>query len=120
VEPLEAAVPIGGGLAELAVHRSDDLPTDRARFVERVHRGWQRAKTQGWVSVWAADEICVKVLGVHPAVVFGDAWWQVMEDIDVYNGVTDDPGSEAGPVAAHSDDARGHLAAVRCPEQRSA
>jgi hypothetical protein len=29
------------------------------------------------VSVFEADEVCIKRIGVHPAVVYGDAWWDV-------------------------------------------
>lgn len=38
----------------------------------------QRARTQGIVPFWSADVICVRLLGVHPASVYGEAWWDVI------------------------------------------
>lgn len=34
-----------------------------------------RAQATGSVSAATADELCVKVLQLHPAEVFGEVWW---------------------------------------------
>ena len=91
IEPLEHVLTLHGGLAELGLRRSDGPPdTDHGRFVERVTRSWQRARTQGWVSIWVADELCVHLLRVHPSFVYGDAWWDTLAAVDRAKGVADD------------------------------
>lgn len=46
------------------------LPADPAS-----RRAWLRAAASGWVTVPAADVLAVRVLGLHPSLVFGPAWW---------------------------------------------
>lgn len=38
-------------------------------------RAWHRAQSSGRISVSMADELCVNVLHMHPAEVFGDLWF---------------------------------------------
>lgn len=33
-----------------------------------------RARRQGWVTIWAADELAVRLLGMTPLEVWGDEW----------------------------------------------
>lgn len=41
----------------------------------RYRRALVRAQETGEVSARLADELCVKVLGMHPCEVYGEAWW---------------------------------------------
>lgn len=84
VEPLEHAVSLRGGVAELGARRDADDDESHQRWVERTMRSLNRARRQGWVSVWAADELCVHLLGVHPAFIFGDIWWDTLATVDAY------------------------------------
>lgn len=54
-------------------------PDSRLEF-ERNQRRIERARKSGFIDLYLADEICCKVLGVHPVVVFGDAWFATAED----------------------------------------
>lgn len=42
-----------------------------------LQRRWDAVRKRGTISVSAADRICIKGLGINPAVVFGELWWQV-------------------------------------------
>ena len=33
------------------------------------------AKVRGFISAYTADEVCINLLGVHPCMVWGEAWW---------------------------------------------
>ena len=39
-----------------------------------LERAWERAQAQGWVTVKTADELAIRVLGLHPLLVWGDDW----------------------------------------------
>lgn len=39
---------------------------------QAVHRG----RRDGNLPLTAIDAICVRILGVHPASIYGDAWWE--------------------------------------------
>lgn len=41
----------------------------------RLAKSFYRARRSGHLTVWAADELAVHGLGQHPALVWGDAWW---------------------------------------------
>lgn len=84
VEPLEHAVALRGGVAELGARRDAGADQEHQRWVERTMRSFNRARRQRWVSVWAADELCVHLLGVHPAFIFGDMWWDTLAEIDTH------------------------------------
>lgn len=43
--------------------------------VERYQKVLKRAKERGYLDVAFADHFAVRVLGTHPALVWGDAWW---------------------------------------------
>lgn len=68
-EPLIRAIEARGGLA--AVVNQYDYPERERR---RLARSYQRALSDGDLTYKAADELCVRLLGTHPLVVFGDAW----------------------------------------------
>ncbi|MBD5829605.1 hypothetical protein [Janibacter melonis] len=40
-------------------------------------RAYFRARRLGTVTVGTADALCCSVLGTHPALIFGEAWWTV-------------------------------------------
>jgi hypothetical protein len=40
-----------------------------------LEKAYQRAQSAGRLTVWAADQLAVKVLGLPPVLVWGDAWW---------------------------------------------
>ena len=46
---------------------------------ENFRRAIHRAKADGRITVTQADRICVEVLHVHPADIWGDAWYAVSE-----------------------------------------
>ena len=39
-------------------------------------QAYYRAARSGVITVWAADRLCVDVLGLHPAAVYGATWWE--------------------------------------------
>lgn len=80
VEPLAHAIELGGGMANLGLRRNPDGESDP--MLERLYRAWTRARTQGWVSIWMADELCVHLLGVHPSFLYGDGWWETLATVD--------------------------------------
>lgn len=61
--PLVRVVEAAGGMRQL--HVRDD----------RLERSFYRARRSGHLTLWAADELAVHALGQHPALVWGDAWW---------------------------------------------
>lgn len=63
VAPLIEAVTDHGG-----------LPARTDAEVVRLSRAYYRAVAQGWISARLADELCVQLLGQHPANVFGRLW----------------------------------------------
>lgn len=42
----------------------------------RLARAWHRAKKDGRITVSMADELCIHLLHLHPAEVYGDLWWK--------------------------------------------
>ena len=52
---------------------------DRGITIAREDATWRRALEKaavaGEVSAVVADELCVRLLGLHPFEVYGDAWW---------------------------------------------
>lgn len=45
-------------------------------FGPRLARLWFRAQAAGRVTHYAADEICVHMLRMHPVEVYGSAWFE--------------------------------------------
>jgi hypothetical protein len=43
---------------------------------KRLNKTIWRAQRSGWISVAAADELCVVLLRRHPAEVYGDEWFE--------------------------------------------
>ena len=41
----------------------------------RLDKALERGITDGHLTIAAADAICCHVLGLHPCLVYGDAWW---------------------------------------------
>lgn len=41
----------------------------------RFARMWHRGQASGFITVSAADELCVHLLRMHPSEVFGDLWF---------------------------------------------
>lgn len=52
-------------------------------ILENKHAGiWRllhRAKVRGYCGALTADRLSIVILGLHPALVWGDAWW--LEDV---------------------------------------
>ncbi len=42
-----------------------------------TYRSWMRFNKSGRITVGSADRVCVKCLGLHPALVYGDVWWAI-------------------------------------------
>lgn len=72
--PLVAWVSRFGGakLAAIELGTGVDL-TDRAG--QNLERAYHRGAVVGTFTVYAADELAIRLLGRHPAEVWGDAWW---------------------------------------------
>jgi hypothetical protein len=87
--PLIRLIEATGGLPACGLGRHPGDPIEHTRLIGRLERAYQRARS-GMVSVPAADELSVRVLGRHPCEVFGALWW----DADAINEDT----SPAGPV----------------------
>lgn len=68
--PLLAAVQARGGLRACGVRR-EETPG-----AERLTKAYYRAVQRGWLNCFVADELAVAVLGLHPAAVWGDAWFR--------------------------------------------
>ncbi len=41
----------------------------------QLERSFYRARQSGYLTLWAADGLAVHGLGQHPALAWGDAWW---------------------------------------------
>jgi hypothetical protein len=44
--------------------------------MEALDRAFYRAQQLGRLTVYAADELAVRLLGLHPAEVWGESWWE--------------------------------------------
>jgi len=62
---------MGGPYAGLTAAGYPQESKDR----DRLDKALQRAIKRGYVSIAVADQLCCEVLRVHPALVYGDAWW---------------------------------------------
>jgi hypothetical protein len=47
---------------------------------EALERAYSRALASGQLTPAAADRLAVRVLGEHPAMVWGDDWWEDVEE----------------------------------------
>jgi hypothetical protein len=78
-EPLVAAVEARGGLAECGLSRAGTPAHPRAGAYRRLY---ERSRARGWIGLFDADELAVKVLGVHPCRVWDDGWWEANAHAD--------------------------------------
>jgi hypothetical protein len=70
--PLVERVSAAGGLGAVLPGYSRSTDAGVKRLVGVFHR----VKAEGRVSIAAADELSLALLGLHPCEVFGQAWWQ--------------------------------------------
>lgn len=75
IQPLATLIAAQGGLRACGIRRRPGDLIDRRRWVARLQRAYERARHSGWVSLHAADELSVNGLRLHPAEVWGNAWW---------------------------------------------
>jgi hypothetical protein len=64
---------LGGGIDE---GRSSLWPQK-----SREYRAFERAQTAGWFTFGAADRMAVD-LGLHPALIWGELWWDANAQMD--------------------------------------
>lgn len=70
MRPLVRLVTLAGG-PTVAIRRAAFDHRETRRLYALYHRG-ERA---GLLTVGAADELAVRLLGLHPALVWGQTWW---------------------------------------------
>jgi hypothetical protein len=79
VVPLVQAIEGRGGLAACGVHaNTQGHDEDDTREFSRLHRAYHRAIKAGRLTVFSADTIAIKALGMHPALVWGEEWWDAI------------------------------------------
>jgi hypothetical protein len=44
-------------------------------LTENQERNYWRAKAVGLITPAFADELAIRVLGLHPSLIYGDDWW---------------------------------------------
>lgn len=70
-EPLDRVLESFGGVCA-AMDRNGVLdPNER----ERIEKAVGRARKAGVIDIAHGDDVTCKALGLHPALVWGDAWW---------------------------------------------
>lgn len=68
--PMLAAIDRAGGVEELTRHLSVD---ERASMLKRV----RDVRHLGWIGVYSADRLCIRLLNTNPALIFGGrVWWE--------------------------------------------
>lgn len=72
-QPLVDAVERRGGVGRALSWRRS------TREGRQAARAYARARARGWVHVAAGDELACRLLRVHPAVVWGEAFWDQEE-----------------------------------------
>ncbi len=86
IAPLVRLVERAGGCA--AASTRTGLDNDR---LDRLRAAYHRGRKAGEVTVGIADELAIRFLGLHPALVWGDAWWwQPPSDRTETQGAPDD------------------------------
>ncbi len=72
--PLLKLISTRGGIAELSTRRGDQVHGTNRR---RAEKSYARILDAGCVTLDAADRMCVELLGMHPAEVYGEQWWEL-------------------------------------------
>lgn len=75
IEPLEYVVTRRSGWSAV-VSASGMEPGPE---LMRLTRTFFRARLRGWVSLADADQMAVRLLGLHPCLVWGSGWWDALE-----------------------------------------
>ncbi|HZT66136.1 MAG TPA: hypothetical protein VFA11_10145 [Acidimicrobiales bacterium] len=80
VEPLERAVArlVADAGDRIVLHPQGPLrrrPGINGILGSKLARSFWRARRAGRLSPELADRICIEVLRLHPAEVYGDQWW---------------------------------------------
>jgi hypothetical protein len=70
INPLARLVAVSGGVRVL-VARAAFTDAERRRLSALYRRG----RRMGALTPYAADELAVRLLGLHPALVWGERWW---------------------------------------------
>jgi hypothetical protein len=70
MRPLVRLVALTGG-PTVAIRRA----TLEHRETRRLYALYHRGERSGLLTVGAADELAVRLLGLHPALVWGETWW---------------------------------------------
>lgn len=68
--------------AEPLLSQLDGLEGLTGRSNDTLYHAIERARAAGTFTVDMADRLCVRVLGLHPCVVYGDLWWN--NPLDTY------------------------------------
>ena len=55
----------------------DREPSTKDRDIKRLSRQWHRMVERGELSIDGADKFCIRVLGLNPALVYGQECWDV-------------------------------------------
>lgn len=64
------------------VLRREDIPVNVVQMARRINRDTQTVyyyRRTGKVNVWSADRYACSI-GLHPCLVWGQDWWQALED----------------------------------------
>lgn len=73
--PSTTRLPAAPLLALLSARPDTSTSASRFGVSERLAQALYRARRRGWVTPYAADDIAVTLLGLHPACVWGESWW---------------------------------------------
>lgn len=78
--PLHTLVEAQGGLKACSVRKGASDPADAQQLFIRFSRAYYRAGQSGWISERQADELSVRVLGLHPMEIWADDWLVAIAD----------------------------------------
>jgi len=86
-EPIVEVVSARGGIgAVLGMQPAGVVEPRRSRFTDaecdRWSRAYYRIARRGCVTPELADRFCLEVLDVNPALVYGDVWWDDVDEPD--------------------------------------
>lgn len=69
--PILRVIEARGGIDGVVGGRTD-------RDALAFKRMMSKARECGTISVSSADRYCIKILGVNPALIYGEAWWDTI------------------------------------------